>query len=66
MEWNPIESSPIRTDIFLATVRPNIQHLILRENNLGNDIARAIIKKIKATPEICLKSHDLTGTNLTP
>lgn len=61
LEWNPLTTVPIRRDIFISAVRPSLQHLILRENNLGNQICTEIINKIKETPEIVIKSLDLTG-----
>ena len=37
-EWNPLTGCDIRQDIFLLTVRPTIQHLILRDNLFGDQI----------------------------
>jgi len=51
--------------VFLATVRPSLQHLILRECKIGNDIVKEILKKIKENNESKLKSLDLYGNDLT-
>lgn len=45
-------------------MRPSLQHLILRECRVGDDIAREIIRKIRDNPDSRLKSLDFYGNEL--
>lgn len=64
-EWNPLTDIQIRADIFLLTARPSIQHLILRECKIGDQICKDLLKKLKEIPDGKLRSLDLYGNNLT-
>lgn len=56
---------PKRRDVFLSCVRPSLQHLILRECRIGNQIAKEILKKIRENADCRLKSFDLYGNDIT-
>ena len=42
-EWNPLVNYELRKELFVGTVKPSIQHLILRDNELGDEIFKDLI-----------------------
>lgn len=46
-------------------MRPSLQHLILRECRIGNQILKDILKKIRENVDCRLKSFDLYGNDIT-
>lgn len=56
-----MENRENRKDIILATARPSLNHLLLRDCKIGNEILKELIIKIKNHPEEKIKSLDLYG-----
>ncbi len=54
-----------RADFFTSLALGSLQHLILRECEMGNDITSALLTKISSNPANNLSSLDLYGNNLT-
>jgi hypothetical protein len=64
-EWNSLRDAGNRQEFFQSFYLNSIQHLILRECEMGNEIVTALLTKITSNPANNLISLDLYGNCLT-